>query len=122
MALIAAAMLLVVAIPLFGAAANVPGVAGDSPANPLQPLIDGLLGKYGWLTTVILVIGSLRLLFKPIMLALENYVHQTPGTSDDDRLARFEASPVYKVIEFILDVGASIKLPLVAPRSKNDPE
>src|SRR5437763_1237725 len=38
----------------------------------LTPLLDGLLGKYGWLTTVLLAIGSLRILFKPVMLVLEN--------------------------------------------------
>src|SRR5436853_407498 len=34
--------------------------------SALQSLLDGLLGKYGWLTTVLLVIGSLRILFKPL--------------------------------------------------------
>src|SRR4051812_34244539 len=94
---------------------------GMSGPNPLQPLLDGLLGKYGWLPTVILVIGTLRLLFKPVMLALENYVKQTASPNDDERLAKFEAGPVYKVISFALDLGASIKLPLIAPRSNIEP-
>ena len=94
---------------------------GPAGPNPLQPLLDGLLGKYGWLTTVILVIGTLRLLFKPVMLALENYVRQTATPNDDERLTKFEAGPVYKVISFALDLGASIKLPLIAPRSTSEP-
>src|SRR5439155_8369299 len=40
----------------------------------LQPLVDGLTGKYGWLTTVLLAISSLRILFKPLMLVVENTV------------------------------------------------
>ena len=76
-----------------------------------QPFIDGLLGKYGWLTTVLLAIGSLRILFKPLMLALENYVRQTPTPTDDARLAKFEAGTIYKLIAFLVDLGASIKLP-----------
>ena len=91
-------------------------------ASPLQPLFDGLLGKYGWLTTVILVIGSLRILFKPVMLAIENYVKQTPSASDDERLAKFEAGPIYKVVAFILDLGASIKLPLITPPPRDPNE
>jgi hypothetical protein len=83
--------------------------------NPFQPLLDGLIGKYGWITTVVLVIGSLRILFKPVMLAIEKYVRETPGTEDDARIARFEASPIYRIIGFLLDFGASIKLPLIAP-------
>ena len=89
-------------------------------ATRMAALIDGLLGKYGWLTTVILVIGSLRILFKPVMLAIENYVKQTPSAADDDRLAKFEAGPIYKVIAFVLDLGASIKLPLITPPTNKD--
>src|SRR5947207_5068037 len=79
-------------------AADTAPVSAADAASPLQPLLDGLLGKYGWLTTVILVVGSLRLLFKPVMLAIENYVKQTPSATDDDRLAKFEAGPIYKII------------------------
>jgi len=51
---------------------------------------------------------------------LENYVKQTPGVTDDDRLAKFEAGPIYKIIAFILDLGASIKLPLITPPTNKD--
>jgi hypothetical protein len=89
--------------------------AESPPDNPLQPFLDGLAGKYGWMTTVILVIGSLRILFKPVMLAIESYVKQTPSESDDARLAKFEGGFIYKTIAFALDFGASIKLPLIKP-------
>jgi hypothetical protein len=96
----------------------VASAAEPVPENPLQPLVDGLAGKYGWITTVILVIGCLRVLFKPVMLAIESYVKQTPGEADDARIAKFEAGVVYKAIAFVLDFGASIKLPLVTPSTK----
>jgi hypothetical protein len=121
----AALLLLLVAIAAASANEVAPNAlldpGGPADPNPLQPLLDGLLGKYGWLTTVILVIGTLRLLFKPVMLTLENYVKQTASPNDDERLAKFEAGPVYKVISFALDLGASIKLPLIAPRSNIQP-
>src|SRR5437899_5205523 len=79
----------------------------------LTPLIDGLLGKYGWLTTVLLAIGSLRILFKPIMLVLENALKNDPAKLA--AIQNFEAGPIYKTIATILDLGASIKLPLVKP-------
>jgi hypothetical protein len=82
-----------------------------------QPLIDGLLGKYGWLTTVLLVIGSLRILFKPVMLVIENAVKDDPAKSG--AVEQFEAGPIYKIIATVLDVAASIKLPLVKPPGKN---
>jgi len=85
------------------------------PIDPgvLQPLLDGLLGKYGWLTTALLVIGSLRILFKPVMLVVENALKNDPAKYA--AIQKFEAGPVYKVIATVLDVGASIKLPLVKP-------
>ncbi len=78
-----------------------------------QPFVDGLLGKYGWLTTVLLAIGSLRILFKPVMLVVENTVKNDPAKFA--AIQKFEAGPIYKTIATVLDVGASIKLPLVKP-------
>ena len=104
------------ALPLAQAAAS-ESLPPPAPIDPglIQPVVDGLLGHYGWLTTVLLVIGTLRILFKPIMLALENALKNDP-----EKLAtiqRFEASAVYKTIATLLDVTASIKLPLVKPPS-----
>src|SRR5438477_3708932 len=94
--------------------ASPPG-ASDLPVDPgvLQPLLDGLAGKYGWLTTVLLVMGSLRILFKPIMLVVENALKN--DTVKFAAIQKFEAGPAYKAIAMVLDVGASIKLPLVKP-------
>ncbi len=88
---------------------------GAPPIDPgvIQPLLDGLLGKYGWLTTVLLAIGSLRILFKPLMVIIENALKNDPVKFA--AVQKFEAGPVYKVIATVLDVGASIKLPLVKP-------
>src|SRR5438067_2127466 len=95
-----------------------PATCNVQPATPvdpgvLTPLIDGLLGKYGWLTTVLLAIGSLRILFKPVMLVVENTVKNDPEKFA--AIQKFEAGPIYKTIATVLDVGASIKLPLVKP-------
>jgi len=100
-------------------AAPQPGVGGSSnPIDPgiIQPFVDGLLGKYGWLTTVLLAIGALRILFKPIMLALESALQNDPAKLA--AVQKFEAGPIYKTLATILDVGASIKLPLVKPPTK----
>src|SRR5882724_13161688 len=114
LALISAALL---AASAFGADVNTAASAGPAalPIDPgvLQPFLDGLLGKYGWLTTVLLAIGSLRILFKPVMLVVENTVKNDPVKLAT--IQRFEAGPIYKTIATILDVGASIKLPLVKP-------
>jgi len=90
----------------------------STPIDPgvIQPFVDGLLGKYGWLTTVLLAIGALRILFKPVMLALESALQNDPAKLA--AVQKFEAGPIYKTLATILDVGASIKLPLVKPPTK----
>jgi hypothetical protein len=78
--------------------------------SALMPVVQGVLGKYGWLSQVVMIIGLLRVIFKPLMTYFESRAAETPGTEDDEQLARFERGPVYKVIHFILDFGGSIKL------------
>lgn len=78
--------------------------------NPLQSTIDGLLGKFGWLTTVLLAVGAFRLLFKPIFTAWHWWVEQTASSGDDAVLAKVESSSIVKGICFVLDYVGSIKL------------
>ncbi len=89
------------------------GTAAPMDPGVIQPLLDGLLGKYGWLTTFLLITGSLRILFKPLMLVIENALKSDPEKYA--ALQKFEAGPIYKTIATLLDLGASIKLPLVKP-------
>lgn len=82
----------------------------DPSPNPLQSTIDGLLGKFGWLTTVLLAVGAFRLLFKPIFAAWHWWVAQTDSTGDDALLEKVESSSIVKGVLFVLDYVGSIKL------------
>ena len=102
-------------------------VAQDVPpptANPppttdnLQGILLTLITQHPWLATVLLAIGGLRLVLKPIMLAIEWYTKQTPNPDDDVAVLKFEASPLYKVLSIGLDLFGSIKVPLVKPPKK----
>ena len=95
-----------------------PATFNIQPATTPDPgvfarFLNGLTGHYGWLTTVLLAIGSLRILFKPIMLVVENALKNDPAKFA--AIQKFEAGPIYKTIATVLDVGASIKLALVKP-------
>jgi len=85
-----------------------PGSAAGLAVGVVDSFLNGLAGKYGWITTVVMVIGTLRLLFKPIFSAIENAVANDPAKCA--ALQKFEAGPIYKAIAFVLDFGASIKL------------
>ena len=81
-----------------------------APADGMTDFLNVLTGKYSWLTTVLVWIGVMRVLFKPAMSFLGAVVKATPTTKDDDLVEKMEASAFYKTLCYILDWVASIKI------------
>jgi phage shock protein PspC (stress-responsive transcriptional regulator) len=81
------------------------------PDATMGSFIADLASRFPWGVTLIALIGALRLLFKPLMLAIDYYVKATASPKDDEWVAKFEAGPVYKWLAIALDFIASIKLP-----------
>lgn len=79
--------------------------------EPVTIVLIGLVQKYPLLMSVIAVMGTLRLINKPLFTFLRTFVSATPGSWDDRLLNEVEQSKAYKVISFILDYLGSIKLP-----------
>lgn len=93
-----------------------PELTGPPPVDftNLIPLIGGALNKYPWIATILLVMGSLRIIFKPVFMVLENL---TAGKSSNAAILKFESGPIYRWISYVLDFGASIKVPMItAPK------
>lgn len=74
------------------------------------PLLHTLLSKYPLTSSIIAVVGTLRIIFKPLMTFLHAYVQATPGKSDDLKLEKVEASKIYKTIVFLVDYFTSYKI------------
>lgn len=95
--------------------------ASAVPANPaaeadgLTGFVEPLVVKYPVLATVLMLIGILRAIFKPIVTYLENRAAATPDTADDEKIKAVEASGWYRALAWVLDFGASIK---VGPQKK----
>jgi hypothetical protein len=62
-----------------------------------------------WAVTIIVVVGSLRIILKPVMELAKAIVQLTPSKADDELPAKVEASKAYKSVLFVLDWFASIK-------------
>lgn len=92
----------------------------DQLAQALAPVIQGLAGKFGIVTQIIMVIGAFRIVFKPLMTLIEAVVKATPTQADDQVLNTVEASLPFKALQFLVDYVASIKLPAPAPAAKQD--
>lgn len=77
----------------------------------MDAIIIFLLDKAPWLLQVIVILGGLRLVIKPIMTAIDSYVQSTKSLDDDKALEGFKAGKFYTTLVFVLDYVASIKLP-----------
>jgi hypothetical protein len=73
----------------------------------LETIIAFILHKVPTLGTIAATIGLLRIFFKPLQL----FIKETPFTWDDKALDALEKSKIYPIFRFLLDLGASIKLP-----------
>lgn len=75
--------------------------------------IEFLLQTYPILQHVIAVMVICRIIFKPIFAILGKYVELTIEEDDDKKLHKFMGSKTYKMIAFIVDMLASVKLPKI---------
>ena len=78
--------------------------------NFLSPLISAYAGNAGIVLQIISIIGTLRLLVKPIMAIANIYVNFTPSNDDNIILAKLEKSKIYKGVLFAVDWLLSIKI------------
>lgn len=86
--------------------------------NDFAPLLDLLTGKFGWLSTVLIWMGALRLPMKLVQSWLQNVltafvarIVASPQTDDDAQLRRLFDSLGYRMLVFSLDAILSLKLP-----------
>jgi hypothetical protein len=63
------------------------------------------------LSWVVAVMGTARLILKPVMVALQSIVDSTQTPADNEWLKKLQESKFYKTLSFILDYVFSIKLP-----------
>jgi hypothetical protein len=76
----------------------------------LSPILEAYSGNLGGAVQIITIIGSLRLLIKPLMGLLEAFVTITPSKTDDLLPEKIKDNKVYKSVVYLLDWLASLKL------------
>jgi hypothetical protein len=87
----------------------------------LAGLLDTWSAKHGWLAAALTWIGTARVAFKLISGKLEEAIHafvefsvSTKDADAVDRLNTVFASRTYRLLAFLTDYIASVKLPLQA--------
>jgi hypothetical protein len=71
-----------------------------------------LAEKFPVVSTILMLVGGLRLVFKPIMAIIESVIAYTPYDSDDKALANVKKSKAYTFLAWFVDWSASVKLPV----------
>lgn len=76
----------------------------------LKPLIEAYAGNYSVAIQIVAIVGTLRLLVKPLMTILEVVVKLTPTKADDKLPEVVKNHKAYKLVVYLLDWFASVKL------------
>jgi hypothetical protein len=77
----------------------------------MEQLLLDLVSKFPLASSILLGIGVLRVINKPLFSLFHAYVDATPSAKDNEVLASVEGSRIYKGITYALDWAASVKLP-----------
>lgn len=67
--------------------------------------------QYPIVASILMVVGVLRLINKPLFAFLNAVVVATPTTKDNEILKKVETSKAYQYISFLLDYLGSVKVP-----------
>lgn len=80
--------------------------------------IDFLIYNYPFIRHLISIMIICRVIFKPTFMILGKYVELTVEEKDNKRLAELMNTKTYKMIAFIVDMLASVKLPKAKRKGK----
>lgn len=67
--------------------------------------------EYPWFTNLVIIMGTLRLIFKPMFSLINVVVEATPTEKDNKIWRRIQESKQMRFIVWLVDYFASIKLP-----------
>ena len=80
--------------------------------NEIQPLLELLEGKYGWVSTVVVWVGALRLTAKFVSHNLQVAMTRiVAAKADPEFLSVVLNNRGYRLAAFLVDLFASVKLP-----------
>lgn len=70
-----------------------------------------LASKHPQVMAILVLIGTFRVIFKPLTTLIQTYVDATDTPADNAWWMKLQASPAFKAVLWVLDYTASIKLP-----------
>lgn len=80
-------------------------------ADFILSIATSLFSSHPAFASLLMVVGILRVVMKPLMMFIETLVIATPTKLDDGVYKSMVESELYKAFVFVIDWLASIKLP-----------
>ena len=108
------------AVLVFGTIGAYAQTSAPTVVSTAPNFFSNLATSYPWVCTVLVVIGALRVVFKPVMTLLDGYIKDNCSAAEYAKLQNFEAGPIYKWISYALDLVGSIKLPVIGIKPSTD--
>ena len=78
----------------------------------MNEIIVKILTDYPKIVAALAMVGTARLLIKPVMSAIKEIAAQTKTEKDNLLIEKVESSKIYKALVFVIDWITSIKLPV----------
>lgn len=76
----------------------------------LGPFLEGFVQSNPKLAAVLMFIGSLRSVLKPLVSFVWSILNLTPKTSDNEAVKKVVESKIFGIFAYLLDYFASVKL------------
>ena len=102
--------LMLIPINVFAEEVVAPVVAAIEKPDPIHDFIASLVSHYPVFMIILLVVGALRAVMKPLFSLLHTFVDITPTSRDNDWLSAIEKSDILSIFVYALDWVASIKV------------
>jgi len=103
-------VLLAFAVASWGQTPDAGAGAAVAPLDGASNFIVDLAVKYPWIVTVVAIIGTLRLLVKPVIAAAHSYAEATNSPKAEALIEKIENSKALSTVFFALDWFGSFKV------------
>ena len=68
--------------------------------------------EYPFFADVVMIMGTARVIFKPLFALVDTVISTTPSQTDDAKWAEIKGSKVFSAMIFLVDYVASVKIPV----------
>lgn len=77
----------------------------------MEEFLVEILKDYPWFATLVMAMGTARIICKPLFSLIGSIIQSTPTKEDDAKWEAFKHSRFFKTARYLVDYLASVKIP-----------